>query len=199
MPDCYSFWDLHVAISDAFAWLDYHLHEFEMLNPKTGKPIRYGSPDDEGFAMLDDVPPATSDKNRKLSDIFTLKNRKAVYKYDFGDGWEHSIELEEIPPRESGAGYPRCTAGERACPPDDCGGPPGYAHLLEAIKDPTHEEHEDMVNWLKGMKGKDWKPDFFDPAAVHFDDPAKRWKITYEDGEMTPDMRGWEFSKRQGG
>lgn len=121
----------------------------------------------------------------------------AIYKYDFGDGWEHEVELEEILTRDETVNYPRCIEGERAGPPDDCGGPAGYHQLLEAIGDPDNEEHDDQVNWLRGMKGNGWKPDFFDPAAVHFDDPAKRWKIAYEDEEMTPDMREWEFYRRQ--
>jgi hypothetical protein len=49
----------------------------------------------------------------------------AVYLYDFGDGWEHKVELEKILPREAGVRYPICLGGERVCPPEDCGGIPG--------------------------------------------------------------------------
>ncbi len=198
VPDCCTFWDLHVAITDAFGWLDYHLHEFEILNHKTGKAESIGSPDEEGFAELDGGAPVKSDRGQKLAVLFNEKNRQATYCYDFGDGWEHSVELEAILPKEEGVCYPRCTGGEMAAPPDDCGGPPGYENLLNAIRNPRHPEHKNQVNWLRMMKGAGFKPDYFDSVAVHFDDPDKRWKIAFEEGKITPDMRGWDFFKRQG-
>lgn len=198
LPYCYTFWDLHVAITDVFGWLDYHLHEFKILNSKTGKPERYGSRGEE-FDELDDLPPLKSDRKKKLAGLFHEKCREAAYCYDFGDCWEHTIELEDILLKDQMAGYPRCTAGEMACPPDDCGGAAGYERLLSAIRNPRDSEHKHMVNWLRGMKGDNFKPDVFDPAAVHFDNPDIRWKVAYEGGKMTPDMRGWEFVKRQEG
>ena len=197
VPDCDTFWDLHVAITDVFGWLDYHLHEFEIVNAKTGKTERIGSTDDEAFDELEGKAPVKLDRQQNLADRFNEQNRQAAYSYDFGDGWEHMIELEEVLPREADVGYPRCTAGEMAAPPDDCGGPGGYQRLLNAIRNVRHPEHTDQVNWLKMMKGAGFKPDFFDPAAVHFDDPDKRWKIAFENGKMTPDMRSWDFFKRQ--
>ena len=199
LPDCSTFWDLHVAISDAFDWLDYHLHEFEILNPQTGEPARIGSPDEEELPALDGESSVESDRTRALLGLFSETNRQATYCYDFGDGWEHLIELEAIQPKAAGTVYPRCTAGEMAAPPDDCGGPPGYATLLQALRDPRQPAHRDMIDWLRMMKGNGFNPTAFDPAAVHFDDPDKRWKLTYEGGEMTPDLRGWAFFKRQGG
>lgn len=47
VPEAYSFWDRHVAIQDAMGWLDYHLHEFEVLDKKTERLVRIGIPDDE--------------------------------------------------------------------------------------------------------------------------------------------------------
>ncbi len=41
----------------------------------------------------------------------------------------------------------RCTGGARACPPEDCGGPHGYAHMLEVLANPSDEEHADMKLW----------------------------------------------------
>lgn len=199
VPDCYTFWDLHIAITDAFGWLDYHLHEFNIPDPKTGKPLRLGSPDEEGFAELDEGPKVKPDWTRKLSSLFTAKNSKAIHSYDFGDGWEHLVVLETILPREKGVAYPRCLCGEGVCPPDDCGGPGGYLELLKAIGNPRHKEHKQMVNWLQGMKGAGFDPKKpFDPSSVQFDDPAKRWKIAFDGEELTPDMRCWDFFKKQG-
>lgn len=172
VPETYSFWDLHVAIADAMGWLDYHLHEFEMPDPKTGKAIRIGIPDDE----FDEDREILPDRKQKISRYFSIGNRFARYEYDFGDGWEHDIKLEDILPREEGVDYPVCVSGNRACPPEDCGGIWGYAHLLEVLSDPEDEEHHEMLEWVGGA----FDPEHFDPAEIWFDDPDKRWKLANE-------------------
>ncbi len=170
VPETYSFWDLHVAIQDAMGWEDYHLHEFTFFLPKTGIKVRIGLPfeDDFGEAILPDW-------DQKIADFFTLENPKADYEYDFGDGWAHSILLEKIMPRETGIIYPICVDGKRACPPEDCGGVPGYADFLEAIRDPANELHEELLNWFGG----EFDPEYFNANEVKFDDPAKRLKNVF--------------------
>ena len=71
--------------------------------------------------------------------------------------------------------YPRCVAGEGRCPPEDCGGVHGYFEFLQVIADPEHEEHASTLQWAGGS----FDPDGFDPAAVRFDDPKKRWKKAF--------------------
>jgi hypothetical protein len=61
------------------------------------------------------------------------------YVYDFGDNWEHRIIVEQTGNTETGAKYPRFLGGERRCPPEDCGGPPGYFDFIENI---AHKESE---------------------------------------------------------
>jgi hypothetical protein len=51
-----------------------------------------------------------------------------------------------------------CLAGERACPPEDCGGFPGYQNLCEVLGDPEHEDYEDMLDWM----GEDLNTESFD-------------------------------------
>ena len=172
VPETYTFWDLHVAIQDAMGWDDYHLHEFTLLSPKTGRKVKIGIPSDEGADFGWKV---LADWNQKIAHYFSLDNSKADYVYDFGDGWEHSIKLEKILPRETGVAYPRCIGGKRACPPEDCGGIGGYAEFLEAIGDPANELHEDMLDWVGGS----FDPEDFNPSEVKFDDPAKRFKIAF--------------------
>ncbi len=109
---------------------------------------------------------------------FTRVGTRAEYEYDFGDGWVHDVLLESIAPRRARTRYPRCIAGARRCPPEDCGGPHGYAELLATIADPTHEEYESTVQWLGGVTD----PQAFDPSAVRFDNPAQRWKIAFAGG-----------------
>ena len=170
VPETYTFWDLHVAIQDSMGWSDYHLHEFEILHPTSKRKVRMGFPD-EDFGR--DILP---NWKQKISDYFSLENKKSDYLYDFGDNWEHAIELEKILPREKSIRYPICIKGKRACPPEDCGGVWGYEEFLEAIEDPKHEEHEEMLMWIGGK----FDPEHFNPEEVHFDDPDKRLKIAFE-------------------
>ena len=86
-----------------------------------------------------------------------------LYEYDFGDCWQHRIVVEKVLPPEPGAAYPRCTAGKRACPPEDVGGVWGYEEFLEAIRDPAHEEHEAMREW----GGEEFDPESCDLRAVN--------------------------------
>ena len=70
-----------------------------------------------------------------------------------------------------------CNARARACPPEDCGGIPGYERLLKIISDPSHEEYESMMQWLGGQ----YDPEEFDPKEVQFDNPKKRLKMALSD------------------
>jgi hypothetical protein len=172
VPETYTFWDLHVAIQDAMGWLDYHLHEFEMINPSTNSKVIIGIPIDDDFFDRDVFP----GWNQKITDYFSMENSKANYTYDFGDDWRHKIQLEKILPRVQIVNYPICIKGKRACPPEDCGGIWGYEELLEIIKNPEHEEYEQMLKWLGG----DFDPEHFDVKEISFDDPAQRRKIAFE-------------------
>jgi hypothetical protein len=115
-----------------------------------------------------------------IAAAFTPANRKALYSYDFGDGWEHSVVLEKIFPREKGAVLPACIAGRRACPPEDCGGVGGYERLLEIMADPEDDRYEEMVEWL----GKPYDAEAFRREDVVFADPLRRLDMMCpEEGE----------------
>ena len=129
VPCTYSFWELHVAIQDAFGWEDRHLHEFRIPVPLVHEEVRIGIPLEED---LDTTEPVLPGWLIPIAEVFTLANRKAQYTYDFGDDWLHSVFLEKIAPVAKDAELPACTGGRRACPPEDCGGPPGYESFLEA-------------------------------------------------------------------
>jgi hypothetical protein len=174
VPETYTFWDLHVAIQDAMGWLDYHLHEFTIMNPSTGLADRIGIPD-EDFLDQEEVYPGW---RKKLTDYFSSQNPRADYCYDFGDDWQHGVKLEKIIPREADVRYPICVGGKRACPPEDCGGTSGYEDFLRTIQDPSHEEYESTLEWAGGS----FDPERFDPAGVLFADPQKRWKRAFRDG-----------------
>lgn len=160
IPDDCTFWDLHVAIQDTMGWLDCHLHQFDM-----GEQDFIGIPDD------DECKPGWK---KQISAYFFELKQECLYEYDFGDSWRHKITLEKILPFEPDTKYPRCIGGKRACPPEDCGGVWGYEQLLEILKDPTHEEYEERMEWV----GDDFDPENFNPDSVQFSDPKERLQET---------------------
>ncbi len=172
VPETYSFWDLHVAIQDAMGWKDYHLHEFEIPHPSTGEKVRIGHPDENTELFGQEI---LSEHEQKITDWFSMENRVADYTYDFGDNWEHKIQLEKILPRDKNIKYPICIGGKRACPPEDCGGIGGYEYFLEVIRNPEHEEYEEMLEWIEGK----FDPEHFNVNEVSFDDPDRRRKLTF--------------------
>jgi len=94
-----------------------------------------------------------------------LKNTGAknlVYLYDFGDGWEHTIKIERLADPEPGVLYPRLIEVRGGCPPEDCGGPFGYAELRAAIANPKHERHAELTEWI----GEDFDPEADDAEAL---------------------------------
>jgi hypothetical protein len=82
-----------------------------------------------------------------LSDLVPRVRTKFAYTYDFGDDWMHLIEVEKIAPAEPGVRFPRCTDGARGNPIEDCGGPWGFAELVEAAGNPKHERFADLAEW----------------------------------------------------
>ncbi len=177
VPSVYSFWDLHVAIQDAMGWLDYHLHAFRVKMPRKKSETEIGIPD-EDFDDRNVVP----GWKVPITKYFTEPGKMAIYDYDFGDGWSHFVLLEGILLMEKGFKYPRCIAGERACPPEDCGGVDGYYQLLKILSDPNHPEYRGYNEWLKGHAKNyfPYKPDKFEPAKVEFWDPKRRWKMAFQ-------------------
>lgn len=176
VPSTYNFWGLHVAIQDAMGWLDYHLHVFHIVPPGKRKSIEIGIPPDEIYEIETlpgwEIP---------ISQYFTEPGNNAVYDYDFGDGWHHQVTLEAILLQEKNTRYPQCIAGERACPPEDCGSISGYYKLLEVLKNPKHEEYDEMVYWLSNHAKNyhPYHPDIFEPSKIKFWNPEKRLKIAF--------------------
>lgn len=168
VPDTYTFWDLHIAIQNAMGWANSHFSFFEIMNPKTSskdciKGFK-GGPGNEDALVSWKVP---------LNLYFSNDIKRAHYRYDFGDSWEHTVLCEKILPREEGVSYPICIAGKSACPPEDCGGIGGYRHLVQIIKNPQHPHHKDLMEWV----GLPFDPDAFQAENVTFLDPQKCLEI----------------------
>lgn len=147
---------LHELIQTAMGWTNSHLHQFEI------KGQRYGDPEllDDGFEDFGCEDSTTT----MVSEILPKTGRRFAfgYEYDFGDSWDHEVMFEGSPPVDPKAKYPQCVEGERACPPEDCGGVWGYDNFLAAIRNPKHAEHEDMLEWVGGK----FDPEKFDPGKA---------------------------------
>ena len=109
------------------------------------------------------MPPVENERRVRLSSVFGRIRAKAIYTYDFGDSWEHSIVLEKCFPAAPGIPYPVCTDGRLRCSPEDCGGIRGFYNLLDALRDRTHQQHEELRYWV----GADYDPEEFSIEAVN--------------------------------
>jgi hypothetical protein len=143
---------LHHVIQQAFGWLTCHLYDFHTPQGRFADLRRVKEP--EG---------ARDVRTARLTEVAPEAPTCLVYVYDFGDEWVHEVDVVAIdaPPADRRA-LPRCTAGERATPPEDCGGSHGYDDLLAALADPRHEEHESSREWAG-----DFDPERFDLADVN--------------------------------
>jgi hypothetical protein len=143
MPSNMTLEDLHFAIQNVMGWDNSHLHDFDIGGE------RYGDP-----SNTDDV---INERRLTLDAVAKSGVTRFAYTYDFGDNWEHAILIEKKPPSSGAKAYPACVAGKRNCPPEDCGGPWGYASLLEILANPAHPEHDEQLEWL----GEEFDPEAF--------------------------------------
>jgi hypothetical protein len=138
-------------------WTNSHLHQFIC-----GERV-YADP---GFNLdqYQGDPPVLDEEEATVSELLPRVGEGIVYDYDFGDSWEHIITVEKILPTASRARLTAvCAAGDRACPPEDCGGVGGYEELLKGLKNRKHPEHRTMKEWL----GRPFDSERFDAASVN--------------------------------
>lgn len=140
---------LHLVLQAALGWTDSHLYEIRAGD------VGWGVPDpDWGEGPLDA-------RKARLVDVLEDVGAKTLkYLYDFGDGWKHTVKVERIVDAIPGLAYPLLVDAAGRCPPEDVGGPWGYAEFLEAIADPEHENHDEMVQWAGEV---------FDPNTIDID------------------------------
>ena len=137
---------LHKAIQVSMGWRQEHLYEFTIDG------VAYGDPDPDFGAEIVDA------RRIRATRIGGAPGATFEYRYDFGDDWRNEIVLERILEPEPGVRYPRLVAGERACPPENCGGPPGYLDFLAIVLDPRHPERRWMLDLVDGR----FDPEVFD-------------------------------------
>lgn len=131
----YTLDQLHRVLQMAMGWENYHLYEFRIACTMYRDP----HPENE--------PEILNAKKTRLHNVLPVVAAEFEYVYDFGDYWQHDLVLEAILPPSPDTLYPRCVAGERSCPPEDVGGAGGYEDYLQAMADPSHEQHKDMMAW----------------------------------------------------
>jgi hypothetical protein len=110
----------------------------------------------------------------KLGELLKRAGERFTYVYDMGDDWRHEIVVEDILAAADHRPGAKCIGGEGCCPPEDVGGVFGYAEFLDAIADPSHEDHEHYLDWIGG----DFDPGAFDIEKVNvtLTNLARRWR-----------------------
>ena len=141
---------LHDIFQAAMGWTNSHLHGFTIGDE------RYGM-------QFDDYPEDEIDEKQVTVVQAIGKHRRFSYEYDFGDSWQHDVVVEEMTRVSRGLRFAVCLDGQNACPPEDCGGPTGYAELLEVLADPDHEDHDHFTQWVGGR----FDPTLFDLVAAN--------------------------------
>ena len=154
VPDNYTLGQLHGVIQVTMGWYHCHLHVFQVPRRGFGPPLRQFGTEAE-------------DENENTAwvyEVLSRKGQKLYYQYDFGDNWEHDILVEKLLPFDAQARYPVCLAGARACPPEDCGGIPGYYGVLKALQSTSKTAgQKEFLEWL----GDRYDPERFDLEAVN--------------------------------
>ena len=152
LPQDLNFAQLHEIIQAAFSWTDSHLHQFVVGGLVIGAPEF----DEDGLSGRQTF--EASDVFLRDLDLARMPDPKILYEYDFGDDWRHWIEFESQITRLPGESYPLLVDGRRRGPPEDVGGPGGYAEFLEAWTDPNHDQYRAMRRWA----GRAFEPEKFD-------------------------------------
>ncbi len=153
VPARMNFWELHVALQDVMGWDDCHLHQFSVDDPRSGQRLRFGIPDESGFHGVHDI---LAGWEYPIAPYLSLGGHPALYTYDFGDNWQHEINLEGVADDSEGLVLPKCLEGQGQCPPEDSGGPAMCASLIDRDAE-----------------------DDFDPDSILFDNPRLRWQRAF--------------------
>ena len=149
--------DLHSVIQAAMGWENAHLFQFHVRRETIAGPgMGGGSPYGARPVGAGRV---------QLGDLAARGIKRFSYVYDMGDNWEHTIRIEKLLSGDPAATYPRLIAGALRCPPEDCGGIPGFYAFLDAVSDPKHPDHDDQIDWY----GDTFDPDSFGAARIHKD------------------------------
>lgn len=138
--------NLHRTLQTVMGWSDSHLHQFVCQRPSLSDPrFRAGTK-------------IAAENRTKLGELIGRAGERLLYEYDFGDCWLHDLLLEEILLGDD-TFQQMCVAGKRSCPPEDCGGPPRFAELLQGRQDANHPSHQEACEWLGNFVAESFSTD----------------------------------------
>jgi Plasmid pRiA4b ORF-3-like protein len=141
--------NLHRTLQTVMGWTNSHLHQF-VLQRQRFSPTR-----SRGETKV------ANEKGTRLGELIWAVGASLLYEYDFGDAWQHALLLEKVLIGDESF-QQICVAGKRCCPPEDCGGPQGFAELLNALGDTNHLGHEEAGEWLG-----DYVPESFSADEIN--------------------------------
>ena len=139
---------LHDIIQVTMRWQGAHMFEFIVGDQFYGEPY----PDDSAWDRK-----VLQAKSIRLKTLVERGVDRFLYVYDFGDNWRHHIIKVGVRQGEDQTDYPAFVGGARRAPPDDVGGISGFEAFLEAVTDPRHKDHDQMLEWNDGS---------FDPEDI---------------------------------
>lgn len=142
---------LHDAIQVAFEWFDYQTHFFQFDDLRFGNPVR-----------RDDLV-VEDDRDVTLGDVELDQRERFRYEYRFGEGWLVEVQVEKIGEVEKGVRYPVCTGGERAGPPEDCGGLEAFHDMLTSLAEGDTDLGREWREWV----GADYDPAVCDVEKIN--------------------------------
>lgn len=142
---------LHDSIQIIFDWFDYQTHAFHLDDLRFGNPLKR-----EGMTIEDD-------RDVTLADLDLEHRERFTYGYHFGEGWQVEVKVEKIGVSQKGVSYPNCSAGERAGPPEDCGGMEAFHDMLACIQEPDTELGREWIEWL----GPEYDPEVCDLEKIN--------------------------------
>lgn len=151
VPDNLNFYQFHTVLQECFGWRDCHLHQFVIDVDADGYPVNVIRPDWKEKT----IPDVTEQNSTEVivRDVFA-SHRQIVYEYDFGDYWLHTTALFRVI-EDCKEPYPQCILAVGDAPMEDCGGPDGFEHVTNVLKDAAHPEHREIAAWVRSTW---WQP-----------------------------------------
>ncbi|MFT4124940.1 MAG: plasmid pRiA4b ORF-3 family protein [Gordonia sp. (in: high G+C Gram-positive bacteria)] len=150
--------ELHEIVQAVMGWENRHLHAWTVTVDAAGRPLISYKPE-YAFADWGTDEQERDEQGVPMTAVLRTVGDSVLYVYDFGDHWEHDLVIEEV---VADTHEVACLDGARACPPEDCGGPGGYAQLLAVRADPGHPDRD----WL-GDAAAAFEPEHFDATEVN--------------------------------